>query len=61
MSDNKHHIGNPDRNRISLSADYEVRHWSKKLGVTAQQLREAVKAMGSDAKRVETYFRQDNE
>jgi hypothetical protein len=61
MSDNKQNIGSPDRNRINLSEDYEVRHWSKKFGVSQQQLREAVKAIGPDARKVEAYFRQDNE
>ena len=33
MSDDKSKRGSPDRERISLSEDYEVRDWAKSLGV----------------------------
>ena len=46
MSDDKTKTGGPDRKRISLSEDYEVRDWSKKFGVTEEQLRAAVKKVG---------------
>ena len=41
MSDDKHQTGNPDRQRISLSEDYEVRDWSQKFGVSEDRLRAA--------------------
>ncbi len=56
MSDNKKNIGKPDRDRISLSEDYEVQHWSKKFGVSSEELKKAVKQVGSNATDVETYF-----
>ena len=49
MSDDKTHTRTPDRDRINLSEDYEVRYWTEKFGVTAEQLREAVEAVGSSA------------
>ena len=49
MSDDKTNTGNPDRQRISLSEDYEVRDWADKFGVSQDRLREAVKKVGNQA------------
>ena len=57
MADNKKNIGSPDRDRISLSEDYEVQDWSKKFGVTPEELRKAVKQVGSSPKDVEAYLK----
>jgi len=57
MSDDKTKTGGQDRSRISLSEDYEVRDWSKKFGVTADELRAAVKAVGNDASAVEAHLK----
>lgn len=46
MTDDKNNTGSPDRDRINVNEDYEVQYWTKTLGVTAAQLREAVKAVG---------------
>ncbi|MCW1912977.1 DUF3606 domain-containing protein [Luteolibacter sp. GHJ8] len=46
MSDDKSKTGGPDRERINTNEDYEVRNWSKKLGVTPDQLKDAVKKVG---------------
>jgi hypothetical protein len=55
MSDNKKQTGQ-DRKRISLEEDYEVRDWTKSLGCTEAQLREAVKAVGHSADEVREYL-----
>ncbi|WP_372018121.1 DUF3606 domain-containing protein [Pseudoxanthomonas sp. 10H] len=52
MTDDKRHTGMPDRDRINLEEDYEVRYWTQALGVTAEQLREAVQAVGPSAEAV---------
>jgi hypothetical protein len=57
MADDKSKTGGQDRTRISLSEDYEVRDWSKKFGVTADELRAAVKAVGNEAKAVEAHLK----
>lgn len=49
MSDDPEKTGNPDRQRISLSQDYEVRDWAKKFGVSEEALREAVGRVGPQA------------
>lgn len=46
MSDDKKNTGSPDRDRINVNEDYEVQYWTKTLGVTPTQLKEAVKAVG---------------
>ena len=53
MSDSKSDTGSPDRDRINLSEDYEVRYWCEKFGVTAEQLQEAVERSGDRADKVE--------
>ena len=58
MSDDKTKSGGQDRTRINTSEDYEVRDWSRKFGVSADQLRAAVKAVGSNAKDVEAHLKQ---
>jgi hypothetical protein len=57
MADNKSKSGGQDRKRISLSQDYEVRDWAKKFGVTPDELKAAVKAVGDDAAAVEAHLK----
>ncbi len=57
MPDNKKSTNQSDRDKISLSEDYEVRDWSKKFGVTAEELKAAVKEVGSNAKAVEAFLK----
>ncbi|KQS55881.1 hypothetical protein ASG17_07465 [Brevundimonas sp. Leaf363] len=47
MSDDKSKTGGQDRERISLSEDYEVRDWTAKFGVTEEELRAAVAKVGN--------------
>lgn len=47
--DDKNNTGSPDRDRINLQEDYEVQYWTKTLGVSADELRKAVEAVGSSA------------
>jgi len=57
MADSKTDVGSPDRDRISLSEDYEVRDWSKNLGVSEERLREAIAAVGNSAGKVREYLK----
>lgn len=56
MADDKQMTGSPDRDRINLSEDYEVRDWTESLGVSEQELREAVDAVGNSAEAVRAYL-----
>lgn len=53
MTDDKDKAGRADQERISLEEDYEVRDWSRKFGVTEQELRNAVARVGNMAAAVE--------
>lgn len=53
MPDDTFRTGGQDRNRISLSEDYEVRDRAKKFNVRPEQLEAAVQAVGNDAAAVE--------
>jgi Protein of unknown function (DUF3606) len=46
MADDPNNRGPADRARVNVNEDYEVRYWTKKWGVTAQQLRDAVARVG---------------
>src|SRR5690606_5959042 len=47
----------PGLKLISLTKDYEVRDSSKKFGVTADELKKAVAAVGNEAAMVEAYLK----
>lgn len=56
MTDDKSQTGSPDRDRINLDEDYEVLYWTKALGVSAEELRQAVAAVGSTATAVRRHL-----
>lgn len=56
MADNKSNTGAPDRDRINMSEDYEVRDWTESLGVSRERLQEAVDAVGNSAEKVREYL-----
>ena len=53
MPDDRSKPGGQDRRRINVNEDYEVRDWPKKFGVSAEQLKAAVEAVGTDPQEVE--------
>lgn len=55
--DNKQNVGAPDRDRINVNEDYELQYWSEKFGVSRDELKEAVKEVGTTATAVENYFK----
>lgn len=56
MADDKTKTGGQDRNRINLNEEYEVRNWTKSLGVTEEELRKAVAAVGDQADKVREHL-----
>ncbi|HUH92183.1 MAG TPA: DUF3606 domain-containing protein [Casimicrobiaceae bacterium] len=56
MSDDTTNRGAQDRSRINLSQDYERHDWAKRLGVSEDELREAVRAVGDSADKVKDYL-----
>ena len=49
MSDDKAKRGSPDRDRIDMSDEDEVRNWTQSLGVSKDELQRAVQAAGDRA------------
>jgi hypothetical protein len=57
MSDSKQQTGGQDRERINVNQDYELRDWSKKYGVTPDELKKAVAKVGDRARDVEAHLK----
>ena len=57
LADNKNKSGSPDRDRISLAEDYEVRDWVNTLGVSRERLQQAVDAVGPTAEKVREHLK----
>ena len=56
MSDDKKNAGSPDRDRINVNEDYELQYWTQTLGVSADELRAAVEAVGPTAAAVRDHL-----
>ena len=57
--DDKKNTGSPDRDRINVNEDYELQDWSEKFGVSREELKKAVQAVGTMAKDVEEYLKKN--
>lgn len=57
MSDDKSNRGGQDRKRINVNQDYELRDWSKKFGVTPEELKKAVAEVGDRSDKVKERLR----
>jgi ribonuclease PH len=56
MSDDLHNRGPQDRSRISLSEKWEVQYWTKELGVSKEELEQAVKTAGNSVNAVRQHL-----
>ena len=52
MSDDRSKMGQQDRSRIDVNEDYELRYWTKELGVTPEELKSAVEKAGLSVKAI---------
>ena len=57
MSDDKTKTGGQDRTTIALGEPYELHDWAKKFGVTPDELKAAVAAVGHKARDVEAHLK----
>lgn len=55
--DDKTKRGNPDRSRININEEYELRQWSQKFNVTPEELKRAVAKVGDNADAVQRELR----
>ncbi|MEN4919737.1 DUF3606 domain-containing protein [Achromobacter spanius] len=56
MSDDLKNRGPQDRARINVNEDHELRYWTKALGVSDDQLKAAVKAVGVSVEAVKKHL-----
>jgi hypothetical protein len=56
MSDSLTDRGPQDRARINVNEAHELRYWSKEMGVTEAQLKDAVNAVGVSAAAVRKHL-----
>jgi hypothetical protein len=54
--DDKTKTGSPDSDLINTSENYEVEYWSKKLDVSVEKLKAAVKAVGNSVAMVRKHL-----
>lgn len=57
MADDAKKRNQPDRDRINMQQEHEVRYWTKELGVSEDELRQAVAAVGDRANKVREHLR----
>jgi hypothetical protein len=57
MADNLQERGPADRSRINLNEDWERRYWTQQLGCSEEQLRAAVREVGSSANAVRAHLK----
>jgi len=56
MADDKTKKGPADSSRVNVEEDYEVTYWTDTLGCSKEELRKAVKEVGTSAKAVRAYL-----
>ena len=47
--DNLHNKSQPDRSKINIHEDFEVKYWTRHFGVSKEQLQEAIDKVGNAA------------
>ena len=52
MADDLTNRGEPDRSKINMSEDYEVKYWTRHLGVSREELQKVVDRVGNSAAEV---------
>ena len=57
MADDKTNRGPRDRDRVNLSEDYEVRYWTKELGVSKDELTRLVQQHGNSVEKLRQELR----
>ncbi|RZJ66288.1 MAG: DUF3606 domain-containing protein [Flavobacterium sp.] len=56
MADSKTKTGKPDRNKVNGSENYEIQYFKDKLGVSGQAVAGAIRATGSNDRKVLTDY-----
>ena len=56
MADRKDKRGSSDRSKVSASEEHELRYVAQKIGVSIDEVRNAIQQVGNDRKKVEDYL-----
>lgn len=56
MADDRTKKGPQDSSRVNVNEDYEVTYWTDVLGCSKEELKQAVKEVGTSAKAVRAYL-----
>lgn len=56
MADDKTKRGSPDRDRIDVNDDDELRNWSRSLNRTPEEIKDAVRVVGNSAAKLREHF-----
>jgi hypothetical protein len=56
MADDTSKPGRPDRDRINVNEEWELRDWSQKFGVSPDELKRAVQQVGDRADAVRQHL-----
>jgi hypothetical protein len=59
MSDDKNKTDGRDRSRVAGDESYELSYLEEKLGVSREQVKAAIAAVGNDRTKVEEYLKRD--
>lgn len=57
MADDKNARGSQDRSKVAMGEEYEVQYWTGRIGVSREELQEAVDAVGNGADAVQRHLR----
>lgn len=57
MPDDPKQRNKGDDKRISIEQEHEVRYWTESLGVSREELEEAVRSVGTSADHVRDYIK----
>ena len=57
MSDDLNNRGPQDASKVNVNEDWEVSYWTRKFGVTADELKQAVKQVGTSADKLGEHFK----
>jgi hypothetical protein len=57
MPDDLAKIAQPDRSKIAMGEEHEVKYWTKHLGVSKEELQRAVDKVGNSATAVKKQLR----
>lgn len=57
MPDDRSMKGPQDSSRVNVNEDYELSYWTKRFGVSAEELKRAVHTVGVSVKALEEHFK----